>query len=54
MITPSRLHVPRSLIGALEELASGTSPGDTPRYLARLNMGRFHLPWVTAIFPTTP
>ena len=54
MITPSRLHVPRSLIAALEDLASGPGAGDRPRYLAHLNMGRFHLPWVAAIFPAAP
>jgi len=54
MVSPMRLHVPRSLIAALEDLAAGPAPGADPRYLARLNMGRFHLPWVTAVFPATP
>lgn len=53
MVSPMRLHVPRSLIPALEDLASGPAPGADPRYLAHLNMGRFHLPWVTAIYPAT-
>ncbi len=54
LITPARIHVPRSLIPALEDLAAGTPEAGAPRFEVRLHLGRLHLPWITAVFPTTP
>lgn len=50
-VTPSTLHVPRSLVTALEELASGATGTAEPRYMVRVGVGRFYLPRVSAVFP---
>ena len=50
-VTPNTLHVPRSLVPALERLAPADRPGDQPRYQVRITMGRLHLPRVTGVFP---
>lgn len=50
-VTPSTLHVPRSLVPVLERLAPADRPGELPRYQVRITMGRLHLPRVTGVFP---
>lgn len=54
VISPAALHVPRSLVRALEDLASDPGRGSDARYQVRVEMGRFYLPRVTAIFPVAP
>lgn len=50
-LMPNTLHVPKSLLPALERLAPQTRGGEAPRYLVRITMGRLHLPKVTGVFP---
>ncbi|MDZ4675720.1 MAG: DUF4824 family protein [Gemmatimonadota bacterium] len=53
VISPATLHVPRSLVAALEDHTAGEGRGSDPRFEVRVTMGRFYLPRVTGIFPAT-
>lgn len=53
MVTPSTLHVPKSLVSVLDRLAPSDRPGVAPRYQVRLSMGRLQMPRVTGMFPAT-
>lgn len=52
LVTPATLHVPRSLLPVLERLApTGAERVGGPRYVARIAIGRLHLPRVIGILP---
>jgi hypothetical protein len=50
-VSPTTLHVPKSLVPILERLAPMDRPSGTPRYQVRISMGRLHLPRVTGVVP---
>lgn len=54
LVSPRSLHVPRSLVPALNRLAPPSAGPDSARYLIRLAMGRLHWPRVTGVFPRSP
>jgi hypothetical protein len=51
LVSPTTLHVPKSLVPILERLAPMDRPSGTPRYQVRISMGRLHLPRVTGVVP---
>lgn len=51
LVSPTTLHVPKSLVPILEGLAPVDRPSGAPRYQVRVSMGRLHLPRVTGVVP---
>lgn len=51
IITPEMLHVPKSLVPVLDELAPAGSFTGEVRYRIRVATGRMYLPWVVGVLP---